>query len=137
MSNRERIARAAEEARAAAVEKAQKKAEKLASSNRAASNQSVGISSSKAPSAKAPPSKTLSAKASSKTSTPKTEGAKPRAKRVAKPTRMKIVWEICSGNGEVVKTYPYAEKAAAEAELQRLSNTKREHVLRNTKVPME
>jgi uncharacterized protein YcnI len=115
------------------LEKAQKKAEQAS-----AKLATVKTSSAKASSLKTAPLKAPTATSpSSKSPTLKTEVAKPRAKRVAKPTRMKIVWEICSGNGEVVKTYPYAEKAAAEAELLRLSNAKREHVLRNTKVPME
>jgi hypothetical protein len=127
MSNRERIARAAAEAQAAAVEREQKKA--LKSSQAALTARSDA---GKAGSAKPGTSKSVPSKAAAKPGEP----AKPRPKRVPKPTRMKIVWEICSGSGEVVKTFPYSEKAAAEAELVRLSNTKREHVLRNTKVPM-
>ncbi len=94
MSNRERIARAAEEARLTALEKAAKKA------------------------------------------APKVPGTRP--KRVAKPIRVKIVWEICSSTGAVVKTFAYPDKAEAELETAALSkSTGRAHALRATKVPME
>jgi hypothetical protein len=94
MSNRERIARAAEEARLSATEKAAKKAGK--------------------------------------------DGEPARPKRAPKPPpRMKIVWEVCTGGGTVVKTYAYPEKAAAENEIARLAKSGRSHVLRATKVPME
>ena len=94
MSNRERISRAADEARAAEAEKAAKKAAK--------------------------------------------EPASPRPRRVVKPVRMKIVWEVCSATGKSVKTFAYPDKAAAEAETLALStSTGRSHVLRANKVPME
>ena len=67
MSNRERIARAAEEARLEEAENAEKKA----------------------------------AKAS----------ARPRSKQAAQAIRMKIVWEVCSSSGKVVKTFPYPGSA--------------------------
>jgi hypothetical protein len=65
--------------------------------------------------------------------------ATPRPKRAPKaPIRMKVVWEICGGTGKVIRTYPYAEKAAAEAETDSLNrSTGNTHVLRPTKVPME
>lgn len=132
MSNRERIARAAAEAQAAAVEREQKKALKSSQAALTAKSDSGKAGSAKPGSSKSVSSKSVPSKAAAKPGEP----AKPRPKRIPKPTRMKIVWEICSGSGEVVKTFPYSEKAAAEAELVRLSNTKREHVLRNTKVPM-
>lgn len=94
MSNRERIARAAEEARLAAIEKAEKKAAKPAT--------------------------------------------RARSKPSAKAIRMKIVWEVCSPTGTVVKVFAYPDKAAAESAVQELtSSTGRAHVLRATKVPME
>ncbi|MSR63142.1 MAG: hypothetical protein EXS08_11930 [Planctomycetes bacterium] len=97
-SNRERIARAAEEARLAAAEKAVKKEAKAA--------------------VKSP------AKASSK--------------RVPKVVRMKIIWEVCNGNGKVLQTFTYPEKEAAQAATQALiRSTGSTHVLRPTKVPME
>ena len=93
MSNRDRIARAAEEARLTAQEKATKKATKATT---------VGRS------------------------------------RPVKSIRMKIVWQVCSAAGAVVKTFPYAEKEAAESTTQALSkSTGGMHVLRPTKVPME
>ena len=94
MSNRDRIARAAEEARLTEADKAAKKA------------------------TKAP--------------------ALPRPKRVVKPVRMKVIWEVCSMTGKPVKAFPYPDKAAAEAETAMLTkSTGRPHVLRATKVPME
>ena len=93
MSNRDRIARAAEEARLTAAEKAEKKAVKETRS---------------------------------------------RSKPPVKPVRMKVVWEVCSGTGKTVKSFPYPDKAAAEAQTKALTeSTGRTHVLRPTKVPME
>ena len=98
MSNRERIARAAEEARLADAEKASKKEARAA----------------KTPSGSAP-------------------------RRAPKaPIRMKVVWEVCSATGKVIRVFPYAEKAAAEADTAaRTSSSGSTHVLRPTKVPME
>ncbi len=94
MGNRERIARAAEEARASAAEKAAKQAEK--------------------------PAKVT------------------RPKRVAAPVRMKIVWDVGGTGGTKLKTFPYAEKAAAEAAAAALSkSTGRTHQIRESRVPME
>jgi hypothetical protein len=94
MSNRDRIQRAAEEARLADAEKAAKKAAKPAA------------------------------------------GARP--KKAAKSERVKIVWELCGANGAALKTFPYPDKALAEAEAQSLSkSTGRAHMLRATKVPIE
>jgi hypothetical protein len=94
-SNRERIARAAEEARLAEAEKAEKAAKKPV---------------------RAPTSGRSSAKA----------------------VRMKIVWEVCTATGTMVKTFPYADKAAAEAATEALTKSKGStHVLRPTKVRME
>jgi hypothetical protein len=96
MSNRDRIARAAEEARLAEAEKAAKKAARGAAGSRA-----------------------------------KTGGK-------AAPVRMKVVWEICSGSGKAVKTFPYPDKSEAEVHAKALTkSTGREHVLRAAKVPMD
>ena len=96
MSNRDRIARAAAEARAAADEKAAKKTAKA------------------------------------------TAPAKPRAKKTAQPVRMKVVWDVVGSSGAAVKTFPYAEKPAAEADaIARTRSTGRTHVVRASKVPME
>ena len=98
MGNRERIARAAEEARLSAVEKTAKQAEKSAEK----------------------PAKVA------------------RAKRAATPVRMKIVWDVGGTGGAKLKTFPYAEKAAAEAAAAALSkSTGRTHQIRESRVPME
>jgi hypothetical protein len=92
MSNRERIARAAEEAEIAAKEKAAKKPAK------------------------------------------KSGGSK----RADPKARMKIVWDVCDGTGKVIKTFPYSDKAQAEAEVEtRTKSSGRSHILRPTKVPMD
>ena len=95
MSNRDRIARAAEEARAAAAEKTKKAEEK----------------------AKKP--------------------ATPRPKRVPKPVRMKIVWEVYGPNGATAATFAYPDKAAADLESdKRTRSSGHTHMVRATKVPM-
>ena len=94
LGNRERIARAAEEARLTAAEKAAKKAAKPASAVR--------------------------------------------AKRVVLPVRMKIVWDVSAAVGTKVKSFPYAEKVAAEAAAVALTkSTGRTHQVRESRVPME
>ncbi len=94
MSNKDRIARAAEEARVTSTEKAAKKAAK--------------------------------------------EPAASKPKRSAKaPARVKLVWEVCTSTGKVLKTFGYADKAAADLELARFAKSSGTHVLRSTKVPME
>jgi len=94
MSNRDRIARAAEEARITAAEKAAKKATK--------------------------------------------KTTRSRSERAAKSVRMKIVWDVCNVTGAAVKSFPYPDKAEAEAATEALTrSTGRTHVLRPTKVPME
>jgi hypothetical protein len=66
------------------------------------------------------------------------EPARRRSKPPAKPVRVKVVWEVCSGTGKTVKTFPYPDKAAAEAQTKALTrSTGRAHMLRATKVPME
>ena len=61
-----------------------------------------------------------------------------RSKPLAAPVRMKVVWEVCNGTGKIVKTFPYPDKAAAEAQTKALTwSTGRAHVLRASKVPME
>jgi hypothetical protein len=94
MSNRDRIARAAEEARINAAEKLAKK------------------------DAKKP--------------------TRVRSPRVAKVVRMKVIWEVCDVTGAAVRSFPYPDKAQAEAETEaRTRSTGRNHTLRPTKVPME
>lgn len=71
----------------------------------------------------------------------KTARKKPAASRpspASKAGRLKIVWEVCSGTGKTVQTFPYPEKAAAEARTRALAHsTGRSHMLRATKIPME
>jgi hypothetical protein len=96
MSNRDRIARAAEEARIAAEEKAAKKAAKAGKPGKASS------------------------------------------KKPAAHARIKIVWDVCGPAGTAIKTFPYAEKAAAEADAAaRTRSSGRTHVVRGSRVPME
>lgn len=53
-------------------------------------------------------------------------------------SRMKIVWAVCAVNGSIVKTFPYPLKAAAEAEVKRLTEAKgASHHLRAEKVPFD
>ncbi|HET6202993.1 MAG TPA: hypothetical protein VFI25_09360 [Planctomycetota bacterium] len=94
MSNRDRIARAAEEARIGAAEKAAKKVVQKPTGSRTG--------------------------------------------RAKEPVRMKIVWEVCNTAGTPVKSFPYPDKAEAEAHTETLTrSTGRTHILRPTKVPME
>ena len=59
-------------------------------------------------------------------------------KSSSKTFRVKVVWEVCSGTGKILKTFPYPDKAAAEAQTKALTwSTGRAHTLRATKVPME
>ena len=68
----------------------------------------------------------------------KEKAAKKTAKKRAAPdARMKVVWQVCDGTGKVVETFPYPDKARAEAEVEaRTRSTGRSHILRPTKVPM-
>ena len=61
------------------------------------------------------------------------------SKRPKPEARMKVVWEVCDGgNGKVAKSFPYPDKAQAEAEVAaRSRSTGRSHILRPTKVPMD
>ena len=96
MSNRDRIARAAEEARIAAEEKAAKKASRSGKRE-------------------------------------KTSSKKPKT-----PARMKIVWDVCGPAGTAIKSFAYAEKAAAEADAAaRTRSSGRTHFVRESRVPME
>jgi hypothetical protein len=78
--------------------------------------------------------------AAEKVAAEKKSGAAPklRPKPAIKSGRVKVVWEVCSGTGKVVKTYPYPDKSAAEAQIRALTkSTGRAHLLRATKVPMD
>lgn len=62
--------------------------------------------------------------------------AKSRAKRP--PARVKIVWAVCDQTGSQVKSYPYAEEAAALADAQqRTTATGRTHFVTRAEVPLE
>jgi hypothetical protein len=65
----------------------------------------------------------------------------PKAKAGAAPRptgRLKIVWAVCAVNGSIVKTFPYPQKASAEAEVKRLTEeTQATHHLRAEKVPFD
>ena len=73
--------------------------------------------------------------------------AKPKRKRstarkkkepVGPPVRMKVVWTVCRLAGEVVATFPYPQKAEAQAEAERLNRDKAgDHIVRAEKVLME
>jgi hypothetical protein len=74
----------------------------------------------------------------------KPEPKEPKARKAKKgavagpPARMKIVWAVCAVNGSIVKTFPYPEKARAEAEVTRLTTEKQAaHHLRAEKVPFD
>ena len=69
---------------------------------------------------------------------PAQETTKSRSKSAVKAVRVKVVWEVCSGTGKILKTYPYPDKAAAEAQTKALTrSTGRAHTVRAAKVPME
>ena len=66
------------------------------------------------------------------------ETTKSRSRPQVKPDRVKVVWEVCSGTGKILKTFAYPDKAAAEAQTKALTwSSGRAHMLRATKVPME
>jgi hypothetical protein len=69
------------------------------------------------------------------------KAASPPKKRVSKPrepkppVRMKIMWQVGEpGSATVGKTFPYADRAAADAEAARLG---RHNMVKPIKVPME
>jgi len=66
------------------------------------------------------------------------EPPRSRSKPPVIAVRVKVVWEVCSGTGKIVKTFAYPDKAAAEAQTKALTwSSGRAHMLRATKVPME
>jgi hypothetical protein len=59
-------------------------------------------------------------------------------KKPAPEVRMKVVWEVRTTAGKVVKSFPYPEKAKAEAEVASCTrSTGGSHILRPTQVPMD
>lgn len=54
------------------------------------------------------------------------------------PARFKFVWVVKDGAGEIVATYPYARKEAAEAEAERRKrNESRHFMVAKHKVPFD
>jgi hypothetical protein len=52
--------------------------------------------------------------------------------------RMCVVWAICDQSGNQVKTFPYPARKDADAEAERLSESKgKPHFVKSEKVPME
>jgi len=62
------------------------------------------------------------------------------AKKAATPKpapRLKIIWAVCDHTLKTLKTFPYPERRAAEAEASRLQKAKgKEHIVRAERVPM-
>ncbi len=59
-----------------------------------------------------------------------------RKSKAAEPMRLKIVWAVKDHTRTIVKTFPFAYKAQAEAEAVRLTNsTTRDHIVDRQKVP--
>ncbi len=59
-------------------------------------------------------------------------------RRPAPEVRMKVVWEVRNTAGRVAKSFPYPEKARAEAEVAaQTRSTGVSHILRPTQVPMD
>jgi len=68
------------------------------------------------------------------TGTPK----RTRATAGSEPERLKAVWAVKDGAGQIVATYPYAFKGAAEAEASRLKTAeKRDYIVCPHKVPFD
>jgi hypothetical protein len=62
----------------------------------------------------------------------------PKRSRSSGPARLKAVWAVKDGAGEIVATYPYAFKAAAEAEADRLKAAEqRDYIVCPHKVPFD
>jgi len=74
--------------------------------------------------------KELNAKKAAKAKAPR----KPRASSVKAPVRVKIVWAVGRPGAAAVKSYPYPERAAADAEAVRLGKG---CMVTPLKVPME
>ena len=63
---------------------------------------------------------------------------RPRSSATSEPARLKAVWAVKDGAGEIVATYPYAFKAAAEAEAARLKTTdQRDYIVCPHRVPFD
>jgi hypothetical protein len=75
---------------------------------------------------------TADEKAAKKAAAPKKRTSKPREPKP--PQRLKIVWAVGEPNAPSPKIYPYAERAAADAEAARLGKN---NMVKPLKVPME
>ena len=65
-------------------------------------------------------------------------GGTPARKSTADPGRLKLVWAVKDGGGEIVATYPYSRKDAATAEAARLEQTEqRTYIVCPHKVPFD
>ena len=72
--------------------------------------------------------------ASSRSSSSSTEEKKPNPRN---QPRMCVVWAVCDSGGRTVASFPYAEKAKAEALIAQLAaRNKGPHFLRSVKEPM-
>jgi len=72
-------------------------------------------------------------KAAKKAAEPKAPRAS-RARQPKAPVRMKVVWAVCEPNGPALATFPYPERAAADADAARRG---RNCLVKPVKVPME
>ena len=73
-------------------------------------------------------------KAQKKAAAPEKKKRVSKAREPAAPVRLKIVWQVAEPGAAAGKIYPFAEKAAAEAEAARLG---RNNMVKALKVPME
>lgn len=59
-----------------------------------------------------------------------------RKRKAAEPLRLKVVWAVKDHTRTIVKLFPFAYKAQAEAEARRLTDsTTRDHIVDRQKVP--
>ena len=80
------------------------------------------------------------AKAARAPAAPKTPAAPPasRPRPARSARRMKLVWAVTTAEGKVLKVFPYASKAEAEAEAERLTAQKASrHFVRDKREPMD
>lgn len=80
---------------------------------------------------KAPKSKNKTKKTSSKAT------SKPRT-RAAKVVRMKVTWGVFNNSNQQVESFPYSQKAEAEAYAAKLANDKKQtHFVQSVKKPFD
>lgn len=86
---------------------------------------------------KAKAEKKAGKKAEKKTPTARAPRAEKKTEK-EKSTRLKVVWVIFDDRFKEVRTFPYAEKAAAEAKAAQLTEKSgKEHVVNPIKVPVD